>query len=528
MATVTNESGSMPPPDALIRTRSLIEEDQMDRLMHRQVPALAVSGVFHIIAACIIGFLAWYFDVPARVLQAENTIVDVRPEEKPEDKPNLTNQDVGLDPTKQTNYDVARIEKESVPGILRPEEPPGIKDAPNNAPQTVVPPPGVAGGAGGGRDAEMPGLGNLFGDPGGFLGGRIIPGQMFGGRSGATREKMVSEGGGNPASEAAVAKGLKWLQKQQKPDGRWPMVEGSSNDEFGATGLALLPFLAAGVTHKLDPKDENSKEYHKTVDLGLKYLINKQQGNGLMGSDFTFKHYSHAICTMALCEAAGMSGDPALRRPAQRALDYLVKNQHSGGGWRYSTNQPGDTSVTAWCLQALQSGKLAGLNVPPETFYKVSHFLDSMQSQNGSAYGYTSPGARPTLTAACLLARAYLGWGPKNPAMIGGIDNLKKNLPEPNKEEIYYYYYATQVMHFCAPPDDWHKVWNPKMRDLLVDTQDNSTGPNRGSWAPERKTLSGSVGGRMYQTSLSLLTLEVYYRHLPLYKRDSSGLKDLD
>ena len=51
MATVTNESGSKPPPDALIRTRSLIEEDQMDRLMHRQVPALAVSGVFHIIAA---------------------------------------------------------------------------------------------------------------------------------------------------------------------------------------------------------------------------------------------------------------------------------------------------------------------------------------------------------------------------------------------------------------------------------------------------------------------------------------------
>jgi hypothetical protein len=528
MATVTDDPKSKPAAGTLIRLRELDAEDQRDRLMQRQVPALAVSGVFHIIAAIIIAILAWYFDVPAKLAEVENTIVDVRAEERPEDKPNLTNEDVGLDPTKQTNYNIDRIETQSVPGVLRPEEPPGIKDAPNIAPQTVTPPPGVGGGAGGGADAAMPGVGNLFGDPGGFVGGRIIPGQMFGGRSGATREKMVAEGGGNAASEAAVAKGLAWLKRQQKPDGRWTMVDGRSNDDFGATGLALLPFLAAGVTHKIDPNDPNSKEYSRTVDLGLRYLVNKQQGNGLLGTDSTFKHYSHAICTIALCEAVGMSGDAGLRRPAQRAIDYLVKNQHNGGGWRYFANQPGDTSVTAWCLQALQSGKLAGLAVPPEAFYKCSSFLDSMQTQNGAAYGYTTPGSRPTLTAACLLARAYLGWGPKNPAMMAGIENLKKNQPQRNKGEIYYYYYATQVMHFCAPPDDWHKVWNPKMRDLLVDTQDNSTGPNRGSWAPEADTLSGSVGGRMYQTSLSLLTLEVYYRHLPLYKRDTSGLKDLE
>jgi hypothetical protein len=28
------------------------------------------------------------------------------------------------------------------------------------------------------------------------------------------------------------------------------------------------------------------------------------------------------------------------------------------------------------------------------------------------------------------------------------------------------------------------------------------------------------VGGRLGATSLSLLTLEVYYRHLPLYRRE--------
>ena len=33
------------------------------------------------------------------------------------------------------------------------------------------------------------------------------------------------------------------------------------------------------------------------------------------------------------------------------------------------------------------------------------------------------------------------------------------------------------------------------------------------------------VGGRLMQTALSTLTLEVYYRHLPLYRRDMGVMK---
>ena len=38
----------------------------------------------------------------------------------------------------------------------------------------------------------------------------------------------------------------------------------------------------------------------------------------------------------------------------------------------------------------------------------------------------------------------------------------------------------------------------------------------------------GGACGRLGTTCLALLTLEVYYRHLPLYKRDSGGLADLE
>jgi hypothetical protein len=34
-----------------------------------------------------------------------------------------------------------------------------------------------------------------------------------------------------------------------------------------------------------------------------------------------------------------------------------------------------------------------------------------------------------------------------------------------------------------------------------------------------------NYGGRIMMTSMCLLTLEVYYRHLPLYRRDMGGTK---
>jgi len=496
----------------------------------KAMKALAASGGLHLAAAAALLLVAWNFEAPPTAAPpGEPDVVAVRVPAT-EAAINLQNEDIGRDPSKPTNFNVERIESESVPGSVRPDQPVGIDGAPIAPPQTLPPPPGLGRGQGGGRGADLPGLGQPFGEVGGFVNGRFAPGQVFGGRSGATRERMVAEGGGSKESEAAVARGLVWLKKQQKPDGRWTLVGGDVDDDYAATGLALLPFLAAGYTHRGDPTLPDSKDYIRTVDLGLRWLVNKQQNNGLLGAHDTFKHYSHAICTMALCEAFGMTrGDGVLRRPAQRAIDYLVKSQHAAGGFRYLPNQPGDTSVTAWCLQALESGRSAGLAVPRETLERVTNFLDALQSERGAAYGYVRPNDRPALNldAAGLLCRAYLGWGPRNPGMLAGVDKLKRNLPTKDRGEIYYHYYATQVMHFCGTADDWAKEWNPKMRDLLVATQDVSTGANRGSWPVDRSNWSRS-GGRLYQTSLSLLTLEVYYRRLPLYNRERGGGRGWD
>jgi hypothetical protein len=59
------------------------------------------------------------------------------------------------------------------------------------------------------------------------------------------------------------------------------------------------------------------------------------------------------------------------------------------------------------------------------------------------------------------------------------------------------------------------------MRKLLINSQ-SKEGCASGSWDPDRpgKDAWSQQGGRHYATTLSCLTLEIYYRYLPLYKVD--------
>ena len=102
-----------------------------------------------------------------------------------------------------------------------------------------------------------------------------------------------------------------------------------------------------------------------------------------------------------------------------------------------------------------------------------------------------------------------------------------KQAPETAKTErnIYYWYYAMQVMHNVQGPE-WDD-WNRQMRRVLIETQCQE-GCATGSWDPDKPTKDrwGAPGGRVMITSLSCLTLEVYYRYLPLFKLGNE--KDLN
>ncbi len=356
-----------------------------------------------------------------------------------------------------------------------------------------------------------------------------VVGSGLSGRGAEARGAMVREYGGTKESEAAVAMALKWIANHQNPDGGWSFDHtadgrrnctcgniGTLKTSFnGATAMALLPFLGAGNTHK-------KGEYKKQVEAGLYYLTRSMKVNGATGdlTDAGGRMYSHGLCAITLTEAFAMTKDRQLMAPAQMSLNFITYAQDPvGGGWRYKPRQAGDTSVVGWQLMALKSGHMAYLNVPKNTIAGCYKFLDSVQANSGATYGYTSPGGGHATTAVGLLCRMYLGWKKDEPALIRGVETISKWAP--SKGDMYFNYYATQVMRHHGGPL-WDK-WNKTMRDHLVATQETGKGQcaNTGSWNMGAGH-GARVGGRLYNTALATMILEVYYRHMPIYAQQAA------
>jgi hypothetical protein len=348
----------------------------------------------------------------------------------------------------------------------------------------------------------------------------------FDARGAASRARMVRRGGGTTQSEKSVEESLNWLARHQHPDGYWSFDHrheecGPECDQpgnlvtgvKGATGLALLPFLGAGNT----PLDGAHK---RVVDRGVQALVmmmepTRNGGSFIDGGEM----YSHGIASMALCEAYAMTGDESLRLPAQAALNFICYAQDpDGGGWRYQPRQRGDTSVMGWQVGALKSGYLADLLVPPVVPAKASYFLDSVQLDDGEAYSYEQEPSqfRPATTAIGLLCRMYLGVDHENEILGRGVERLAKL--GPSKTDAYFNYYATQVIfQYTSGKGDLWKKWNAAMRDMLIAGQ-QAKGEAKGSWAPGDGDHGKAKGGRLYATALNCMTLEVYYRLLPIYQ----------
>ncbi|WP_286177835.1 prenyltransferase/squalene oxidase repeat-containing protein [Stieleria mannarensis] len=338
---------------------------------------------------------------------------------------------------------------------------------------------------------------------------------MFSGRTGAMRKALMAMYGGTEETANAVKLGLAWLKRQQNRSGYWSMVRPYSNgavseNRTAATAMALLAFAGDGNTHLEGP-------YRVEVEKGVKYLVSQQDRGGFMAGSArgNERTYAQAQATIALCELYGMTKDSWLRAYAQRAVDYALKAQASDGGWRYRPNEPGDTSVTGWYVMALQSARGAGLEVDQGQMNRISNYLDAASVYYGSGYAY-QPGrsdATPTMTAEGLLCRQYLGWERNHGPLQDGLKLLRADAPfDINRQNVYYWYYATQVFHHVGGPL-WTE-WNDQMKVKLPALQIKD-GSERGSWAPQGDRWS--IGGRLYTTCLSIYCLEVYYRHLPLY-----------
>ena len=343
--------------------------------------------------------------------------------------------------------------------------------------------------------------------------------EPFASRRGTARGTAARERGGSAASEAAVDAGLAWLAAHQGADGSWRCDlsncacagacrdPGSVPSTTAATGLALLPFLGAGHTHL-------EGEHREVVTRGLYYLISRIRATPRGGDMAEGTMYGQGAGTLALGEALGMTRDDMLVRPLTDAVRFIVTAQDAyTGGWRYQPGQSGDTTVTAWQLAALKSAALAGIAVPTPTIDGVGRFLDRVQARGGEAYGYQGPQTQPCTSAVGLFCRIHTGWDHAE-TIQRGLAALAK--PGPDPQAVYANFYLAQAL-LQTNHAAWPK-WNRRNRDLLVASQERS-GHERGSWFFADPDTA--PGGRLAHTALAVLTLEVYYRLLPVYRPDA-------
>lgn len=363
------------------------------------------------------------------------------------------------------------------------------------------------------------------------------------------RAELAKRAGSGAEAEAAVDAGLRWLARHQGGGGGWASngfdtrcVEnrctGRGYDEYdaGVTALAVLSFLGAGITPKSEVtwKDEVTGRQvvaGEVVRRGIDALVAMMDHEGCAGGRHGSKYmYNHAIATLALAEAFGMTGAEALRKPAQDAVDFLLDAQNPGKAWRYSKKcGDNDTSVTSWAVAALYAADLAGLANAKNGYAGAKAWLKEVTDEAWFKVGYTAKGTgkvvvqgknedwdgHESLTGAAMTARIRMEQMTNRDILDGGAKLLVCDLPQwrEKKVDMYYWFHGTEAL-FCfdGANGKYWKAWTVALQDALVKSQENADGGCAvGSWDPDADRW-GFEGGRVFTTAMGVLALETPYR----------------
>jgi hypothetical protein len=325
-------------------------------------------------------------------------------------------------------------------------------------------------------------------------------------------------------------RGLKFLAASQSEDGTWEVGEpgpdmtnqlenaaradgswaAAGKQGAGVTALALLAFLASG-------EDANFGIYSGHIRKALRSVILTQNaGTGYIGPSM----YHHGFAMLALAEAYGAVDESTLwpdqkaPRSIGQALELAVRaaitaqKSNPRNVWRYSPGgRDSDASVTGAVIIGLLAARNAGIEVPDESIDKAIAFFRSMTERSGDV-SYMNLGDR-LVTSTARTSIATLTYAVARRKDLREYKTTLNYLAQRLDETSgpfgeYTLYYQAQAL-FQGDPDSWRK-WN----ELLVRQLMKAQRPD------------GSIRGRfnpVISTSLSLLSLAVNYRFLPIYER---------
>ena len=347
-------------------------------------------------------------------------------------------------------------------------------------------------------------------------------GQDSGGKDTAERNVSTFQ---KDQTDNAVDKAIAFLITQQQEDG----AISDARHETAMTSLAIMAMAGVGV----QPIDHNREGQAMNRALAFVLRDDRQDQHGYLGGRDGSRMYGHGIATLMLTEMLGMGidaeQDRLIHERCQKAIDLILSSQKYKkripyeGGWRYTPNSSdADLSVSIWQLMALRSAKNDGLQVPANAIDEAVEYLkrsyaspvdrNGLPASEASGFSYTPGNRRPTyaMTAAGLLAMQVCGEY-DSPLVTGSADWLLAHPPR-WKERFFFYgtYYYSQGMYQRG--GQHAKAAEDLVRDILLEKQQAD-----GSWQAENG--SESRVGRVYATSMAVLSLSVKYHYLPIYQR---------
>jgi hypothetical protein len=315
--------------------------------------------------------------------------------------------------------------------------------------------------------------------------------------------------------DRAVERALEFLRTAQNPaDGSWRATREA--DSPAVTSLAVMAFLSAGHV-------PGEGRYGQAVEKGVRWVLRRQQPNGLIAPNGNHEMYHHGIATLMLAEVAGMTdGELAkeVRQRLEKAVAIILKAQRTRGehrgGWRYHVApvDGSDISVTGWQLMALRAAKNLGCDVPAEAIDRAVEYILRCYEPGTGGFRYNT-GARRTVpcTGTSILALEICGKDrhhTQEALRAGSFLIQDQNLPRWNGEFFFYSIYYCSQATFQLGGNYW-AVYRKRLHDTLLRTQNSD-----GCW--DGHSADG-VYGRSYCTAMSILALTVEYRFLPIYQR---------
>ena len=341
--------------------------------------------------------------------------------------------------------------------------------------------------------------------------------RMFARSNALCKTRVMKGRGGDQKTTYAVDRGLRWLHFQQEEDGSWdpetsshsPARElgGDPQVRVGLTALAVAAFLSDG-------HSATSGKYKETVSSGINYILAARDSRGQFGAvegDLKRSLFNQSVCVLVLAENYVLSSGKTGKNEddLRLAISRLMSMAHTT-----PADEDHQTFSDTWAAMALRTALMTGLdNGDLPAVCRAVESRVALLARAESDSSVAASDVPPLCSAAMEAVDALFVSGDEADDTFSFPDLRKPQtlfnlLDDPALREPSFLFFVGIAL--CEKEQPIWAEWNNRVKSELADDQKPD-----GSW------LAGGDwpwidGGDVYTSSLSVLTLQVYYRFIKL------------